>query len=77
MDRGLEAAATGRTDRGRGVVHAGADGNKEATVSAVKLNPSQIRISDVITRFPDNKTNEIEPEIAYVKGGKIYVDTII
>jgi len=39
----------------RGMVHAGANGNREALVVALNLQPTQLRIADVITRPPDEK----------------------
>lgn len=63
----------------RGVVHAGSDGNKDAIVAALGLNPTQLRIADIITRPPDEKgagTNQI-PEMAYVKGDMLYVERFL
>ncbi|NLM11406.1 MAG: septum site-determining protein MinC [Clostridiaceae bacterium] len=61
----------------RGMVHAGADGNREAFIAALKLAPTQLRIGDIITRCPDT-SEEIEflPEIATVKDGIIYVEPL-
>lgn len=64
----------------RGVVHAGSDGNKDAIVAALGLNPTQLRIGDIITRPPDDGkgigTNLI-PELAYVKDDKMFVDRFL
>ena len=60
----------------RGIVHAGADGNKEAIVVALNLQPMQLRIADVITRSPDEKgqrSNSI-PELAFVKDETVYIE---
>ena len=61
----------------RGMVHAGADGNRDAIIAALKLAPTQLRIGDIITRCPDT-SEEIEflPEIALVKDGIIYVEPL-
>ena len=63
----------------RGTVHAGADGNKEAVIVALTLNPTQLRIADVITRSPDdeNKSMEILPEMAYVKDDRMYIESFL
>lgn len=63
----------------RGSVHAGADGNKDAVVVALNLQPSLLRIADVITRPPDESQNVTSyiPEIAYVKDNLIYIDTFL
>lgn len=46
----------------RGVVHAGATGNKNAEVTAFRLLPTQLRIADQITRAPDG--NYPDPGVA-------------
>jgi septum site-determining protein MinC len=61
----------------RGMVHAGADGNREAIVAALKLNPTQLRIGDIITRCPDeSEDKEIRPEVAMIRDGIIYVEPL-
>ncbi len=64
----------------RGVVHAGSNGNKEAIIAALGLNPTQLRIGDIITRSPDDEkgigTNLI-PELAYVKDDKLFVERFL
>lgn len=63
----------------RGMVHAGADGNKEAVVTALSLQPTQLRIADVITRPPDMKQTRqgLLPEMAYVKDDIVYIDAFL
>lgn len=63
----------------RGMVHAGADGNKEAVVAALYLQPTQLRIADVITRPPDTKQTKqgLLPEMAYVKDDLVYIDAFL
>ena len=61
----------------RGVVHAGATGDRSAYVCAMSMQPIQLRIGDIITYFPkevlmENK-NKIDPVYAFVKGEEIYV----
>lgn len=60
----------------RGMVHAGSNGNKEAIVVALNLQPTQLRIADVITRPPDEKgiPSQFVPELAYVKDDMVYID---
>ncbi|ANX00407.1 septum site-determining protein MinC [Thermoclostridium stercorarium subsp. leptospartum DSM 9219] len=61
----------------RGMVHAGADGNRDAFVAALRLAPTQLRIGDIITRCPDtDEDGEIQPEIAVVREGRIYVEPL-
>ena len=63
----------------RGTVHAGADGNKDAVIVALTLNPTQLRIADVITRPPDGerKNMEIIPEMAFVKDDRMYIEEFL
>jgi len=63
----------------RGMVHAGADGNKEAFVAALSLQPTQLRIADVITRPPDTRDGKpaLIPEMAAVKDDMVYIDRFL
>lgn len=63
----------------RGIVHAGADGNKEAVVAALNLQPTQLRIADVITRSPDGKESRMAfiPELASVKDDMVYIERFL
>ncbi|MDP4180788.1 MAG: septum site-determining protein MinC [Bacillota bacterium] len=60
----------------RGIVHAGADGNKDAVVVALNLQPTQLRIGEVITRPPDEKEqiSSFIPEIAFIKDNTVYIE---
>lgn len=60
-----------------GTVYAGASGRSNSFVVALKMNPVQIRIGDVIARSADEKRElPKEPQIAYLEDNTIYVDTI-
>lgn len=60
-----------------GTVYAGASGKEDSFVVALKMNPVQIRIGDVIARSSDEKKEPLkEPQIAYLEDDVIYVDTI-
>ena len=54
-----------------GIVHAGALGDEGATVCALDLNPSQLRIAGYISRAPDSKRRKPHPEMAYIQQEKI------
>ncbi len=59
----------------RGVVHAGASGNMSATVGALTLSPTQLRIGTMIARAPDEMRDRVAPaEVARVRDGKIVVE---
>lgn len=61
----------------RGMVHAGKYGNKETYVIASKLLPTQIRIANVIARAPEGeKIDELKPEIAHLKSGKMSIEEL-
>lgn len=79
VNPGGEVAATGNVvvmGSLRGVVHAGSNGNREALVVALNLQPTQLRIADVITRSPDEKETmgHFVPELAYIKGGTVLIE---
>lgn len=61
----------------RGLVHAGARGNKDALVLALNLNPTQLRIGGIIGRAPDAEAagEPGSPEVARVRGGEIVIDS--
>ena len=49
-----------------GIAFAGKDGNKNASIAALCLNPLQLRIADVIAIGPKEKPKNYYPEIALV-----------
>lgn len=59
----------------KGIAHAGAGGMTDAFISALNLVPAQLRIADIITRFPEanEKQEDKKAEYAYVDGSQIYV----
>lgn len=60
----------------RGVVHAGAGGDENAVVLAFRLQPTQLRISDHITRPPDNEAVEADyPEMARIRDGVVTIES--
>ena len=62
----------------RGIAHAGAAGNTKAVVAAFRLQPTQLRIANHITRAPDGENwSPEQPEIAYIKDGVVLIDPYI
>lgn len=67
-----------------GYAYAGALGNPDAFVLALNMSPIQIRIGDVIARSSDQpklfkkkkNTTKVEPQIAYVDEGNIYIEPV-
>ena len=60
----------------RGLVHAGATGDDSATVTALSLNPTQVRISSHITRPPDGSRsyNMFIPETARIIDNAVIIE---
>lgn len=64
----------------RGNVFAGVNGNEDCFVVALEMNPMQIKIGEVIARSSDaaprKKNRGVEPKIAYVDDGNIYIEDL-
>lgn len=62
----------------KGNAYAGATGNTNSFVVALSMNPTQIRIADVIARAPDKPTKEEvkETKIAFLEDGNIYIEPL-
>jgi septum site-determining protein MinC len=59
----------------RGVAHAGAEGDMTSIVAAFRLQPTQLRIGDKISRSPDGElVTPGFPEVARVVDGVIYIE---
>ncbi len=62
----------------KGQAFAGFGGNTNAFVLAIDMSPTQIRISDVIARSPDEPAKEEgkEIKIAFLEDGNIYMEPL-
>lgn len=61
----------------KGTCHAGSNGDKGAAIIALKLQASQLRIANLISRAPDNNTESPgQPEKAFINGNQIVVEPI-
>jgi len=80
VNPGSEVVATGNVivmGALRGVVHAGAAGDESAVVIAFKLQPTQLRIANHITRPPDDEKDWVnQPEVARIKDGVVTIEAI-
>ena len=77
VNPGAEIIATGNIavlGSLRGVAHAGATGDRKATVSAYNLAPTQLRIADLVTRGPEDEADGRGPEIARIKDDQLIVE---
>lgn len=59
----------------RGMAHAGRFGDENTLVAAYRLNPTQLRIADHITRPPDGEEIMVNsPELARIRAGKVIIE---
>ena len=49
----------------RGLAQAGAGGNREALIMALRMEATQMRIANLVARSPENMPSEYYPEVAY------------
>lgn len=59
----------------KGMAHAGAGGDTKSFVSALAMQPIQLRIANIITSVPPPKGKKEPqiPSIAYVKDGQVFI----
>lgn len=80
VNPGAEVVATGNVvvmGSLRGVVHAGAGGDSSAAVYAFRLQPTQLRIANHITRAPDGEESlSATPEVARIKEGTVVIEAM-
>lgn len=73
VNAGAEVKATGSIivlGQLKGIAHAGCNGDEKAFVSALYLDPVQIRIGKTVTAFPSRSKDEIgSAEYAYLDNG--------
>lgn len=77
VNPGAEVIAGGSVivwGRLRGVVHAGAEGNEAATVCALDLSPTQLRIAGEIAVSPVRR-GQPKPEVVRLKDGRLQAET--
>lgn len=61
----------------RGMAHAGAMGDEDSVIAAFRLNPTQLRIANHITRAPDGERFEVSsPELARIRAGKVVIEKL-
>jgi septum site-determining protein MinC len=77
VNPGAELIAGGNVivwGRLRGLVHAGALGDRGSLIGALELQPTQLRIADLIARTPEGASSRT-PEIARVEADRIIVES--
>jgi septum site-determining protein MinC len=50
----------------RGIAHAGATGNRQSLIMALRMEATQLRIADLVARVPDPPPNDFYAEVAYI-----------
>lgn len=61
----------------RGMAHAGAFGDENTVIAAYRLNPTQLRIANHITRPPDGEVIIVNsPELARIRAGKVIIEKL-
>ncbi len=50
----------------RGVAHAGAQGNRQCRIAALKMEFTQLRIADAVARYPKVRPKSLVPELAFI-----------
>ena len=60
-----------------GIAAAGEDGNKNASIASLYLNPLQLRISEIIAVGPKEKPKNQHPEIAIIENQSIIIKPYI
>jgi septum site-determining protein MinC len=76
VNPGAEIVASGNIlvwGRLKGVVHAGAEGNENAVVCSLDLEPTQLRIADLVATAPAKKSKP-QPEVASIKNGQVVAE---
>ena len=58
----------------RGIAHAGATGNEESMILALKLRPTQLRIASRIARADDSSGQHSGPALACIENEQIVID---
>jgi septum site-determining protein MinC len=77
VNPGAEIIAAGSVivwGRLRGLVHAGAMGDKTAVICALDLSPTQLRIADQIAISPAEARDKPQPEQAAIRQGQIVAE---
>lgn len=61
----------------RGMAQAGAFGDENTVIAAYRLNPTQLRIANHITRPPDGEVVIVNgPEVARIRAGKVVIEKL-
>ncbi|MBE9112298.1 septum site-determining protein MinC, partial [Nodosilinea sp. LEGE 07298] len=57
----------------RGTAHAGFGGDRDRYIMALYMQPTQLRLADLVARAPDSPSAQYLPEVAYVGNNAIRI----
>ncbi|MEO0375713.1 MAG: septum site-determining protein MinC [Cyanobacteria bacterium P01_A01_bin.17] len=57
----------------RGIAHAGAGGNRQCRIMALQMEPTQLRVAELVARAPENPPTYFYPEVAYIEEDRIQI----
>ncbi|MBE9156872.1 septum site-determining protein MinC [Nodosilinea sp. LEGE 06152] len=57
----------------RGIAHAGFGGDRDRYIMALQMQPTQLRLADLVARAPDSPSADYLPEVAYVGNNGIRI----
>lgn len=60
----------------KGLAHAGCSGSHDCFVAALNMRPTQLRIAELISCFPEEEINNI-PQYAYINDNQIFVEPLL
>ena len=60
----------------KGMVHAGVSGNEDCFISGLVFSPTQLRIANVITYIPGDKSPK-GPACAYLQDGQVFIAPLL
>ena len=60
----------------KGMVHAGVNGNEDCFISGLVFSPTQLRIANVITYIPGDKSPK-GPACAYLQDGQVFIAPLL
>jgi septum site-determining protein MinC len=60
----------------KGLAHAGCSGSHDCFVAALNMRPTQLRIAELITCFPEDEL-KVTPQYAYINENQIYVEPLL
>jgi septum site-determining protein MinC len=61
----------------RGIAHGGATGNRECLIMALKMEPTQLRIADLVARAPEPPSVDFYAEVAYISKQGIKISSAL